>query len=244
LDPEKTDKKTAARLLPVRPDRTAKGNNVFAVIKTGGKQYCVAANDLLKVERLAGNPGDMIEFGEVLAVGEGADAAIGTPFVAGALVTAEVVDQGRGRTIIAFKKRRRQNSRRARGHRAYETTVRIAEILTAGAKPSKKAEAKSEAKPAKAEPAAAAETSYTDDISLIGGVGPVLKKKLEAAGYGSLAAIAALDADAIAKLDAELKLGGRIERDEWVEQAKELMAGKPPRAKADKEAAAAKAENE
>ena len=61
-------------------------------------------------------PGDMIEFGEVLAVGEGADAAIGTPFVAGALVTAEVVDQGRGRTVIAFKKRRRQNSRRSRGH--------------------------------------------------------------------------------------------------------------------------------
>jgi large subunit ribosomal protein L21 len=217
---------------------------VFAVIKTGGKQYRVAANDLLKVERLAGNPGDMIEFPEVLAVGEGADAAIGTPFVAGALVTAEVVDQGRGRTIIAFKKRRRQNSRRARGHRAYETTVRIAEILTGGAVPSKKPAV--EAKQAKTEtqPAAVAETSYTDDISLIGGVGAVLKKKLEAAGYGNLAAIAALDADTIAKLDTELKLGGRIERDEWVEQAKELMAGKPPRAKADKEAAAAKAENE
>jgi large subunit ribosomal protein L21 len=231
---------------------------MFAVIKTGGKQYRVVADDLLKVERLAGEPGDMVEFGEVLAVGEGADAAIGTPFVAGALVTAEVVEQGRGRTIIAFKKRRRQNSRRARGHRAYETTVRIAEILTDGAKPSKKkAEAKpvkteakapeapAEAKPAKAEAKAAKpEAANKDDITLIGGVGPVLKKKLEAAGYGTLASIAALDADAIAKLDAELKLGGRIERDEWIEQAKELMAGKPPRAKADKEAAAAKAEKE
>jgi large subunit ribosomal protein L21 len=236
LDPEKTDKKTAARHLPDRPDRTAKGKKVFAVIKTGGKQYRVVANDLLKVERLAGNPGDMIQFSEVLAIGEGADAAIGTPFVAGALVTAEVVDQGRGRTVIAFKKRRRQNSRRTRGHRAYETTVRIAEILTNGAKPSKKAAAKAEAK-AEAAPATAAETSYTDDISLIGGIGAVLKKKLDAAGYGNLAAIAGLDADAIAKLDAELKLGGRIERDEWVAQAKELMAGKPPRAKADKEAA-------
>lgn len=219
---------------------------MFAVIKTGGKQYRVAADDLLKVERLAGNPGDMIEFGEVLAVGEGADAAIGTPFVAGAVVTAEVVDQGRGRTVIAFKKRRRQNSRRTRGHRAYETTVRIAEILTGGARPSQKAEAApvAEAKPARAETAVAAETSYKDDISLIGGVGAVLKKKLEAAGYGKLATIAALDPDAIAKLDADLKLGGRIERDEWVEQAKELIAGKPPRAKADKEAAAAKAEKE
>jgi len=230
---------------------------VFAVIKTGGKQYRVAANDLLKVERLAGNPGDMIEFGEVLAIGEGADAAIGTPFVAGALGTAEGVEQGRGRTVIAFKKRRRQNSRRTRGHRAYETTVRIAEILSAGAEPAKKAAAKPEAKfeaaPAATEAnagqtetraAATAETSYKDDISLIGGIGAVLKKKLEAAGYGNLAAIAALDADAIGKLDTELKLGGRIERDEWVEQARELIAGKPPRAKADREAAAAKAEKE
>jgi large subunit ribosomal protein L21 len=237
---------------------------MFAVIKTGGKQYRVVANDLLKVERLAGNPGDMVEFSDVLAVGEGADATIGAPLVAGALVTAEVVDQGRARTVIAFKKRRRQNSRRARGNRQYETTVRIAEILMNGAKPSKKAAAKPEAKPAPAEaeaaPAAlmaepkpakaeqkaapAAETSYKDDISLIGGVGPVLKKKLEGAGYGTLASIAALGADDIAKLDEELKLGGRIERDEWVEQARELMAGKPPRAKTDKEAAAAKAEKE
>jgi len=106
-------------------------------------------------------------------------------------------------------------------------------------------DAPAETKPAKAEAKAAKpEAANKDDITLIGGVGPVLKKKLEAAGYGTLASIAALDADAIAKLDAELKLGGRIERDEWIEQAKELMAGKPPRAKADKEAAAAKAEKE
>jgi large subunit ribosomal protein L21 len=112
---------------------------VFAVIKTGGKQYRVVANDLLKVERLAGEPGDMIQFGEVLAVGEGADAAIGAPLVEGALVTAEVVKQGRARTVIAFKKRRRQNSRRARGNRQHETLVRIDEILTGGAKPAAKA---------------------------------------------------------------------------------------------------------
>jgi large subunit ribosomal protein L21 len=234
---------------------------MFAVIKTGGKQYRVVANDLLKVERLAGNPGDMVEFSQVLAVGEGADAVIGAPLVAGALVTAEVVGQGHGRTVIAFKKRRRQNSRRARGNRQYETTVRISEILTGGARPAARAAAKPdtkadakpaaaeaapvEAKPAKADAQAApaAETSYKDDISLIGGVGPVLKKKLDAAGYGNLAAIAALSADDIAKLDADLKLGGRVERDEWVEQAKELIAGKPPRAKADKEAAG-KAEKE
>jgi large subunit ribosomal protein L21 len=229
---------------------------MFAVIKTGGKQYRVAANDVITVERLAGEPGDIIQFGEVLAFGEGSEATFGAPLVDGAMVTGEVVKQGRARTVIAFKKRRRQNSRRARGNRQYETTVRIDEILTGGAKPSKKASAKKEepkkaesapakeAAPAKepkaAKPAAKAEAGYTDDISLIGGVGPVLKKKLTEAGFGTLSSIAALKADDIARLDEELKLGGRVERDEWVEQAKELMAGKPPRAKADKEAAASK----
>ena len=117
---------------------------MFAVIKTGGKQYRVAADDLLKVEKVSGNAGDMIEFAEVLAVGEGENATIGAPFVEGALVTAEVVVQGRAKTVIAFKKRRRQNSRRTRGHRQMLTTVRISEILTGGAKPSKKAAAKKE----------------------------------------------------------------------------------------------------
>jgi large subunit ribosomal protein L21 len=130
---------------------------MFAVIKTGGKQYRVAANDLLKVEKLAGNAGDIIEFAEVLAVGEGENAAIGAPFVDGAIVTAEVVEQGRAKTVIAFKKRRRQNSRRTRGHRQHLTTVRIAEILTGGARPAKKAAAKKEAAVETA-PAEAAET--------------------------------------------------------------------------------------
>ncbi|MBC6417012.1 MAG: 50S ribosomal protein L21 [Rhodospirillales bacterium] len=114
---------------------------MFAVIKTGGKQYTVAANDLLKVEKLAGDAGDMVEFNEVLMVGEGADARIGTPLVEGALVMAEVVEQGRARKVIAFKKRRRKNSKRTRGHRQHQTLVRISEILTDGAKPKKKAEA-------------------------------------------------------------------------------------------------------
>jgi len=112
---------------------------MFAVIKTGGKQYRVAANDLLKVEKVAGSAGDIVEFAEVLMVGVGADATIGSPVVGGALVTAEVVEQGRARKVIAFKKRRRQNSKRTRGHRQELTTIRISEILTDGAKPSKKA---------------------------------------------------------------------------------------------------------
>jgi large subunit ribosomal protein L21 len=213
---------------------------MFAVIKTGGKQYRVAANDLIKVEKLAGNAGDIIEFGEVLAFGEGENATFGAPFVEGAVVTAEVVEQGRAKTVIAFKKRRRQNSRRKHGHRQHETTIRIDEILTGGAKPAKKAAAKKEAKASTAPAALMADASadFNDDVSLISGVGPALKKKLEAAGVTSLKQIASMGAADLAKIDEDLKLGGRTEREEWVEQAKELIAGKPPRAKADKEAAA------
>ncbi|TXR49153.1 50S ribosomal protein L21 [Phyllobacterium endophyticum] len=131
---------------------------MFAVIKTGGKQYRVAANDLLKVEKVAGSAGDIVEFAEVLMVGVGAEATIGSPVVGGALVTAEVVEQGRARKVIAFKKRRRQNSKRTRGHRQELTTIRISEILTDGAKPSKKAAEK----PAKKEAAPKAEAAATD----------------------------------------------------------------------------------
>lgn len=114
---------------------------MFAVIKTGGKQYRVAANDVLKIEKVVGEVGDIVEIGHVLAHGEGESVTIGAPFVEGAIVTAEVVAQGRAATVIAFKKRRRQNSKRRRGHRQYETTVRIDEILLAGAKPAKKEKA-------------------------------------------------------------------------------------------------------
>lgn len=119
---------------------------MFAVIKTGGKQYRVAANDLLKIEKVEGQVGDIVEIGHVLAHGEGENVTFGAPFVDGALVTAEVVEQGKNRTVIAFKKRRRQNSRRRIGHRQLLTTVRIAEILLGGAKPTKKAAAKTEPK--------------------------------------------------------------------------------------------------
>jgi len=124
---------------------------MFAVIKTGGKQYRVAANDLLKIEKVEANVGDMVEIGHVLAHGEGENVTFGAPFVDGALVTAEVVEQGKNRTVIAFKKRRRQNSRRKIGHRQLLTTVRIAEILLAGAKPTKTAAVKAPKKEAKAE---------------------------------------------------------------------------------------------
>ena len=122
---------------------------MFAVIKTGGKQYRVAADDVITVEKLAGEPGDVVAFESVLMVGEGADATIGTPTVEGATVAGEVVDQTRGPKLIAFKKRRRKNSRRKKGHRQHLTMVKITEILTGGAKPkaaAKKAAPKAEAK--------------------------------------------------------------------------------------------------
>ena len=109
---------------------------MFAVIRAGGKQYRVAAEDVIKVDRLDGEPGEIVQFGEVLVVG-GDNVTLGAPTVAGASVAAEVLEQGRGRKVIAFKKRRRKNSRRKRGHRQDFTLVRVTEILTDGAKPSK-----------------------------------------------------------------------------------------------------------
>ena len=132
---------------------------MFAVIKTGGKQYSVSPEDVLQIARVAGNPGDVVEFGEVLVVG-GDTPVLGFPMVAGASVAGEILEQGRGPKVIAFKKRRRKNSRRKRGHRQEYTLVRITEILTGGATPTKTAQGKrfvKKPKPEAAEqPAAAA----------------------------------------------------------------------------------------
>jgi len=133
---------------------------MFAVIRTGGRQYRVAAEDKLQVGKVAGEPGEIIQFGDVLVVG-GDTATLGNPTVAGASVAAEVLDQGRGPKIIAFKKRRRKNSRRKRGHRQEFTLVRITEILTDGAKPSVQARKKPEPKPAETVDQPAAEGAET-----------------------------------------------------------------------------------
>jgi large subunit ribosomal protein L21 len=131
---------------------------MFAVIKTGGKQYRVAAEDKLKVEKVVGEPGEIIQFGDVLVVG-GEAVTLGNPTVSGASVAAEVLDQGRGPKVIAFKKRRRKNSRRKRGHRQEFTLIRITEILTDGAKPTKTAAPKREKKPVEAAPAGDADAA-------------------------------------------------------------------------------------
>ena len=126
---------------------------MFAVIKTGGKQYRVAEDQMLQIEKVAGEPGQIIQIGDVLMLG-GDNPQFGSPTVSGASVAAEVLSQGRGPKIIAFKKRRRKNSRRKRGHRQEFTLIRITEILTDGAKPTKTAKPKPERKP---KPEAAAE---------------------------------------------------------------------------------------
>ncbi|MCP9233917.1 50S ribosomal protein L21 [Mesorhizobium sp. LMG 17147] len=214
---------------------------MFAVIKTGGKQYRVAANDLLKIEKLEANVGDIVEIGQVLAHGEGENVTFGAPFVDGALVTAEVVEQGKNRTVIAFKKRRRQNSRRKIGHRQLLTTVRIAEILLGGAKPAKKATAKTEVKAApkkeanaeaapKETEAKATETAAPlfkapkgepDDLTVIKGIGPVAAGQLNEQGITTFAQIAKLSDKDVAKIDEHMPFSADQIKD-WREQAKEL----------------------
>ena len=121
---------------------------MFAVIKAGGKQYRVAAEDVIRIDRVEKKPGEVVAFGEVLVVG-GDTPLIGAPMVSGATVAGEVLAHERGDKVIAFKKRRRKNSRRKRGYRHEFSVIRITEILTDGKKPSDKAppRPKREAKP-------------------------------------------------------------------------------------------------
>jgi large subunit ribosomal protein L21 len=141
---------------------------MYAVIRTGGKQYKVAPNDVIVVEKLLADKGSVVQFDEVLMVGGEGKTSVGAPLVAGAVVTATVLDQGLGDKVIVFKKRRRKNYRRKKGHRQAETTLRIAGIYTDGQKPdltaaaaaapkeaaAKSAKPASDAKPAAKNPAA------------------------------------------------------------------------------------------
>lgn len=121
---------------------------MFAVIKTGGKQYKVSKDDVLTVETLAGAPGDLIQVGDVLMLGEdGQEPTIGAPVVDKAAVFAEVLDQTRGEKILVFKKQRRQNHRRKNGHRQHLTVLRIEAISPTGEKPAFEAKPKKVAKP-------------------------------------------------------------------------------------------------
>ena len=221
---------------------------MFAVMKTGGKQYKVQAGDTLRVEKLAADAGETIQFNDVLMLGGDAP-VVGAPLVDGAGVQAEVIDQIKGEKLIHFVRRRRKHSsKRTKGHRQQLTLVKITEIVAKGAeksgikaavgagsvsavaveaaKPAKKAapkkaaapkpEAKEKA-PAKAKAAAAA-----DDLKKLSGVGPALEKKLIEGGITTFAQIAAWTEEDIAEFDEKLSFKGRIEREGWVEQAKEL----------------------
>jgi len=215
----------------------------YAVIKTGGKQYRVAADDLLEIEKVSGEVGDLVKFTEVLMMGGAGAPSIGKPSLPGVSVTAEVIEQGRGPKLIIFKKRRRKNSRNKKGHRQDLTTVRILEVLASGQNPSKQPTGEGKKKALakknsgrKYETLAAAE-GEADDLSLIDGVGPAMQEKLHQAGIFHFWQLAAMSKGDANKLEDTHDFDGRILREEWREQARELMYGKPPRAKSDRERA-------
>ncbi len=221
---------------------------MFAVLKTGGKQYKVSSGDMLRVEKLAADAGETVQFNEILMLG-GDKPVIGAPMVDGAAVQAEVVAQIRDKKVIHFVKRRRKHgSQRTKGHRQYLTVLRVTDILTKGAdksgvkaaigagsvsgaaiaaaKPAKPAakpakKAKAEAAPKKA----AKSEGATDDLKLLSGVGPALEKKLNAEGVTSFAQIAAWTKADVADMDEKLSFKGRIEREDWIAQAKKLAKG-------------------
>lgn len=210
---------------------------MFAVLKTGGKQYKVQSGDVLRVEKLAADAGETIQFNDVLMLG-GDSTVLGAPTVAGAAVQATVIDQIKGEKLIHFVKRRRKHgSKRTKGHRQKLTLVRITDILASGADAtgvkaavgagsvSTAADAAPAAKPAKkAEVAPAAAAAGADDLKQLSGVGPALEKKLHEAGVTTFAQIAAWNADDIAAMDEKLSFKGRIEREGWVEQAQAKLA--------------------
>ena len=221
---------------------------MFAVLKTGGKQYKVQSGDLLRVEKLAADAGETVQFNEILMLG-GDVPVVGSPRVDDAAVQAEVIDQIKGpKTINFVKRRRKHSSQRTKGHRQQLTLLRVTDILSSGAdasgikaavgagtvasaapvaaaKPAAKAKAATPvaaAKPAAKAKAAAPAVAGADDLKQLSGVGPALEKKLHAAGVTSFAQIAAwTDAD-VAAMDEKLSLKGRIEREGWIAQAKEL----------------------
>ncbi len=228
---------------------------MFAVVKTGGKQYKVASGEVLKIEKIAGNAGEKVQFNEVLMLG-GDKTTVGTPTVAGAGVQAEILEQAKGPKVINYVKRRRKHSsQRKKGHRQQLTVVRITDILATGADKSgvtaalngagfvvaagvavaapKKAKAEKKAAPAKAaaptkakaEKAAPAATAGADDLKELSGVGPALEKKLHAAGVTTFAQVAAWTDADVEDFGEKLSFKGRIEREGWIDQAKKLAKG-------------------
>lgn len=217
---------------------------MFAVLKTGGKQYKVQSGDVLRVEKLAADSGEKIQFNDILMLG-GETTVVGAPFVDGAGVQAEVIEQIKGDKVIHFVRRRRKHSsKRTKGHRQKLTLVRVTDILASGAdKSGVKAAvgagsvsgvavaaaapaARAAAPVAEAAPAAApAASTGGDDLKKLSGVGPALEKKLHEAGVTTFAQIAEWTEDDVAAMDEKLSFKGRITREGWIEQAQELVKG-------------------
>lgn len=211
---------------------------MYAVIESGGKQYRVAVGDRVKVESLRAEPGAEVQLDNVLLVADGDQIDVGSPYT-GAAVSATVVEHGRGPKIRILKFRRRQNSRTHAGHRQNYTELEITAIggKSAGAAVPKKDAAKAKKAPPstkKAESGAekgaaadkkegpAAKQVADDDLTQLSGVGPVMAEKLHKAGVTSLAQIAGWSDDDVARFDEELSFKGRIQRDDWVGQARKL----------------------
>ena len=206
---------------------------MYAVLKTGGKQYRVAVGDKLKVESLSNaQAGDKVILDQVLMIGDGEDIEVGTPIL-DKVVEATVLSNGRGKKLRIVKFRRRQNSRTRTGHRQNYTELEITAIGGKG-KSSKNADSKPKAQKqakaatqttTKATGTKAAKATGGDDLSKISGVGPVIVGKLAKLGITTFQQVADFTAQDIARIDEELNFKGRIERDDWVKQAAELAKG-------------------
>ncbi|MEM7767881.1 MAG: 50S ribosomal protein L21 [Pseudomonadota bacterium] len=208
---------------------------MFAVIKTGGKQYKVAEGDEITIEKLDAEAGADVTFETVLMLGGDSGVSVGAPTVSGASVVGEVVDQRKGDKVMIVKKRQRSTYRRRKGHRQLETVVAIKSILADGKKASAKKKAVAKPKDEAPKPAAKADTGAmdargrlsgpqgeADDLKKIKGVGKVLEGKLNSAGIYHFWQVAALNAGQIAELEEEMSFPGRIERDDWIKQAEEF----------------------
>lgn len=198
---------------------------MYAVVKTGGKQYRVAKDDVITIEKLTAEAGDIVTLDTVLMVGDGENVTIGAPFVEGAAVAGEIVEQTRDKKIVIFKKRRRQNYRRKKGHRQHITLFKVTDILTDGAKASSAKKETPKAKAADETKTDTATAAGADDLKKLSGVGPALEQKLHDAGVTSFAQIAGWGPAEITEFDEKLSFKGRIEREDWIGQAKKLAAG-------------------
>lgn len=203
---------------------------MFAVIKTGGKQYRVAENDEIIVEKLEGDAGASVTFDEVLVLGTDSGTTVGAPLVNGATVVGEVAEQRKADKVITVKKRQRSTYRRKIGHRQLQTVVKITSILADGKKaPSKKKAAPKPDAPKADAPvetkaaAPAAKVEGGDDLTKMKGLGKVFAEKLNAEGITTYLQIASMSEDDIAALEGKIGAAGKFEKNDWVAQAAELV---------------------